>query len=370
MPSSKNPARQKPGLSLFDKIILACNILASLLLLLSYLSPTTDPRDIWILALLGLGFPFLVLANLFFIFFWIFRRIKLALISAISILVGFKFILMNITYHENNYSSKSKTVNSLRIMQYNVHGFVGIGAKDGVNIKDEILETIAIERPDIITFEDYVVSNATKTSSNDSVKAALKLPNYYFVKLSKKNINAAGNAIFSKYPIVNSGVVDTTSFNKQRSIFVDIKYNDKKIRIYAVHLQSVMFKTQEHAFLKGNVSVSKSEQVSDKLKKAFIYRSYEVAKLKRHIENCPHPYIISGDFNDTPMSFAFNELISGMKSTYQEKGYGLGYTYYNDFPNVQIDHILVSSQINILNYFLKKAKLSDHYPIISDIEVN
>ena len=60
---------------------------------------------------------------------------------------------------------------------------------------------------------------------------------------------------------------------------------------------------------------------------------------------CPYPYIISGDFNDTPSSYAVNQMAKGFKNAFREKGTGLGRTYNGDFPNYQIDYIMASRSL-------------------------
>jgi len=83
--------------------------------------------------------------------------------------------------------------------------------------------------------------------------------------------------------------------------------------------------------------------------------------------HCPYPYIVSGDFNDTPSSFAVNQMAKGLKNVYREKGSGFGRTYNGDFPNFQIDYIMTSPQFDIEDYQIIEKKLSDHYPVRSDV---
>ena len=81
------------------------------------------------------------------------------------------------------------------------------------------------------------------------------------------------------------------------------------------------------------------------------------------------PYIIAGDFNDTPTSFAVNSIAKGLKNTFSEKGNGFGITYNGAFPNFQIDYILTTPNFNVKNYQIIKKKLSDHYAVVSDLEL-
>jgi endonuclease/exonuclease/phosphatase family metal-dependent hydrolase len=96
-------------------------------------------------------------------------------------------------------------------------------------------------------------------------------------------------------------------------------------------------------------------------------RSEQVFKIKDHANACQCPYVISGDFNDTPTSFAVNEMSKGMKNAFTEKGSGFGRTYNGSFPNYQIDYILATPQFDVRDYDIIEKRLSDHYPVRSDL---
>ena len=90
-------------------------------------------------------------------------------------------------------------------------------------------------------------------------------------------------------------------------------------------------------------------------------------KIKDHAAQCPYPYIISGDFNDTPSSYAVNAMAQGLKNAFHEKGSGFGRTYNGSFPNYQIDYIMASPQFEVTDYQIIEKRLSDHYPVRSDL---
>ena len=90
-------------------------------------------------------------------------------------------------------------------------------------------------------------------------------------------------------------------------------------------------------------------------------------KIKDHAAQCPYPYIISGDFNDTPSSYAVNAMAQGLKNAFREKGSGFGRTYNGNFPNYQIDYIMASPQFEVADYQIIEKRLSDHYPVRSDL---
>jgi endonuclease/exonuclease/phosphatase family metal-dependent hydrolase len=62
-------------------------------------------------------------------------------------------------------------------------------------------------------------------------------------------------------------------------------------------------------------------------------------------------------------------MTDSLKNTFVEQGRGLGKTYNGKFPNFQIDYIAATSHFDVANYHIIKAKLSDHFPVRSDLRL-
>jgi endonuclease/exonuclease/phosphatase family metal-dependent hydrolase len=180
-------------------------------------------------------------------------------------------------------------------------------------------------------------------------------------------------AIFSKYPIVAHGLVPLAEkLTENACLFIDVKTNNKIFRVYSVHLQSIRFDPEDYKYLNGIAKqgapdISSTRRLGGKLKSAFMKRSEQVMKIKAHAALCAYPYIISGDFNDTPVSYAVHQMAKGLKNAFREKGLGLGRTYNGSFPNYQIDYVMVSPQFDVTSYKIIEKKLSDHYPVRTDL---
>src|SRR5690606_36124030 len=112
-----------------------------------------------------------------------------------------------------------------------------------------------------------------------------------------------------------------------------------------------------------------TKRIGSRLKHAFGARSAQAAALREHSKHCQLPYLIAGDFNDTPLSYAVNQVAAGMRNAFREKGQGWGVTYNGDFPNFQIDYILADKAFKIHRYQIIKEKLSDHYPVWADLQL-
>ncbi len=364
--------KAKKGLNFIDKIFLWINILLCASLLLSYLAPIVNPEKFWLIAFFGLAYPFLLLGNVILIIYWLIRKSVWVFFSVVVIAIGWNILNKNIGLRGTS-STESRPPNNLRLMTYNVHNFKRYGAKNDISTKHEILEIISKEQPDIIGFQEFFTRKHGQYNMIDSIQRILQCNSYYFEPAGSNNDEAYGIAVFSKFPIVAHGLIQLTQRSSENQcIYVDIKKGEKVIRVYSVHLQSIRFDPEDYRYLnsvtqQGKPDVSSTKRLGSKLKSAFMKRSEQVFKVKSHADACPYPYIISGDFNDTPTSFAVNQMCKGLKNAFREKGSGLGRTYNGSFPNYQIDYVMTSQQFDITRYNIIEKKLSDHYPVSSDL---
>src|SRR5215217_4141419 len=89
------------------RFFLFLNVLAAIVYLISAFAPYLDPSEHWFISLMGLGFAFIFLIQLLFIIFWLIVKPRLALVSFIIVLIGWKSISVFFAFHttkEFNYS--------------------------------------------------------------------------------------------------------------------------------------------------------------------------------------------------------------------------------------------------------------------------
>jgi len=106
-----------------------------------------------------------------------------------------------------------------------------------------------------------------------------------------------------------------------------------------------------------------------RLKTAFKNRAEQAMAISTHISNCPYPVLLCGDFNDTPMSYSYSEILrNNLQDAFVESGKGLGRTYIGAFPSFRIDYILHSKSIKSKGFSTMTSNtLSDHYPLSCEI---
>ena len=321
--------KAKSRLSFPDRILLWLNILLWIALLLSYMAPHIDPRKAWAFAFFGLAYPLLTTINLGLLIYWIFRKKLYAFVSLVVIICGWNVLLNNVEFHFRQSYSHAANVSNVRMMTYNVHNFKRFGSNNDISTKHEILQIISNEQPDIIGFQEFYTRYHGQYNMRDSIVKIMGANNYYFQPVIFNANEAIGLAIFSKFPIIAHGLIQLSKKVSENScIYIDVKKGEKTFRIYSVHLQSIRFDPEDYKYLnsisdQGKTDMSSTRRLGSKLKNAFIKRSAQVDLIKAHAAQCPYPYIISGDFNDTPSSYAVNQMAKGLKKCFPRKRFGI-----------------------------------------------
>ena len=357
----------------FIKLALAINIFFAICVLISYFAPVSDPQQHWIIAFFGLAYPPLLLVNIIFIFCWLFARWWYGGLSLICILFGYKVLLGSFGFSAARDYIQKEPREAIRVMTYNVHSFKKYGSNNDKWTKHEILDIVRERHPDILGMQECYTRFKGEYAMLDSINNILNATCYFESFPPTNNFDGMGIAIFSKYPIVNKGMILISNKNNpNQCLYVDVKKQHKIIRFYSVHLKSIGFDQDDYQALdsisqKGKPDMHSFKRIAYKLKQAFIKRSKQVKMIKDELARCPYPYVISGDFNDTPSSFTVNQMEQGLQNAFRIKGSGLGITYNGSFPNYQIDYILANPNFKVLNYTIISKKLSDHYPVYSDL---
>lgn len=340
-------------------------------LLLAYLSVYVSPEKIWFLAFFGLSYPFLLFINFLFFIFWVAKRKMFFVFSLIAILAGWNYLssYIQISVAEKETENLSAQ-NSLNLLSFNVRLFDLYQWNQNKNTTHEIFRFVNDSDFDIICFQEFFTRNSGELSESDIDK---KLGGKYYshIDYSNKNKNYNyGVATFSKYPVVNRGIIKFSN-SSNISIYTDVLFNDDTIRIFNNHLQSIRFNEQNYTFitnskiLNDDAKFREIKDISFRLRDAFIKRASQAETLSKHIKKSPYPVILCGDFNDVPVSYTYKTLRKNLKDSFIEAGSGIGNTYIGKFPSFRIDFIFYSSELECITFDIHKVKLSDHYPLTS-----
>jgi endonuclease/exonuclease/phosphatase family metal-dependent hydrolase len=368
--------RKQKKVGLLTRIVILVNYFFVALLLLSYLSIYIDPLNITFIAFLGLAYPVLVAVNLIFILIWLIAVKKYIFISLIAILIGWNFLGKHFQFSGSNEKPGS---NNIKVLSFNVKNLANSNSNmENKTLRDKIFRFIAEEKSDILSLQEFYVFTENNEQFVEELKDQVGLQHVYYHNYRKKPGKIDALILFSNYPIVHKG---TVGIDKERvfTIYIDILKGSDTLRIYNVHLESIRFKDEDYTFVSeiGKQSPMKEDfkkgwmNIIRKLNLAFQKRSSQVKALKNHINSSPYPVILCGDFNDTPSSYAYHELSSGLNDAFMESGRGFGNSYAGNLPPLRIDFILYDTQFSSSEFEVhNESRLSDHYPITSIITLS
>ena len=326
------------------------NSLAAFLLLISYLLPYLPPKSFATLSVLSLGVPLLILLNILFFIYWVLQVKKQMLLSLVVLILGWSYLS---SMYKFSSSKKVENENNISVMSYNVRLFNIFGWLPNKTVKADITELIKKEQPDILCLQEY------------RTKDPIELNGYYGYNTTFNNAIKRGQALFSKFPIINSGSLEFSG-TSNNVIFADIVKAKDTIRIYNVHLQSSGVSTDVEK-LKKETSGQLFKQVS----KTFKAQQTQVELFLKHKSKCPYKTIVMGDFNNTAYSYIYKEIKGDdLVDTFEEAGNGFGKTYDFKFFPLRIDFILVDKNFTVNGFKTFDNKLSDHYPIKATIALD
>ncbi len=341
---------------LIRNIFLFVNIILSVLLLFTYLVSWVNPATFWIPSLLGLVYPFLIILNIAFIFFWIIFHWQYALISLVCILAGYNTLNSFFQFS----GKKTKSEDGLKVLSYNVSYFNSFLDK-GKNNK-AILDFLAAQKADLICLQE---TKLQKQGVLNPVKLKSYFPGIMHCQLAHQS-EWGGPVTFSKYPIINMGEL---RFKESANlvIYCDIKTAKDTIRVYNCHLQSYGIDIRKYSVI-DTLGFEKKKlkemlSIGTKLKNGYVQRSVQIKKLTEHISKCRYPIIVCGDFNDTPISYCYGEMTSDLNDSFVGSGRGVSATYNGKLPSYRIDYIFHSDFFKSYNYKKLNVNFSDHYPI-------
>ncbi|MBN8697251.1 MAG: endonuclease/exonuclease/phosphatase family protein [Bacteroidetes bacterium] len=358
----------------FNRIAMFANHVVAIALLTSYLAPYVSPENFWLFSFFGLGYPVLVILNLLFVLYWSIQLKKRLAYSLLIIICGWPQLHSFIQISFKDTPDKSKEI--LKVMSYNVKVFDLYNWSHNTETRTKMFELIQDENPEIMCFQEFFTRDSSKQNNMDSL---LKFKNAKYVhseySVNDKHKQHFGIATFSKYPIVNKGKINFGYKGNNVCIYTDVLWDKDTIRIYNMHLQSIAFSKEDYKYaddLKKDVEtedVERSKNILRRLKRAFVKRAKQADLIAASIESCKYPVIVCGDFNDTPASYAYKTILGDLSDSFIESGSGLGRSYIGKFPSFRIDYILHSDHFRSYEFRTIREELSDHFPIITYLEV-
>ncbi len=332
------------------------------------LAPSTNPNCWWIPALSGLFMPVIIFANLFLFIFWSIYKKWWLLLPLITIIGNYNYYtgIFQSPWKENIPCTKE---HEITIASYNVEGFFWIVR----NIQYDIKKIVEENNIDILCIQEHCEE---PHQDSITIKKRFGLP-YRCVYFNRKTAWANfGISMYSRYPIIRYGEINFNS-EKNNSMWADILVQKDTIRIFNNHLQTTNVSINNEKYKKyKSVKDWKGQArtlvtIVEQLKNNFAIRADQSIQVRNIIDSTRYPVIVCGDFNDTPISFAYNHIASNnLTDGFRDRGKGYGHSFNGIKGLLRIDFICYDQFFTGLIYNSPKLPWSDHNPIIMKIKLN
>ncbi len=342
--------------------------------LISCFTQYISPSKFSYVTIFCLAFPYLFLVMVIFMAVCFFVNRRLAFLSLICLFPGYKNVQSTIAFNFSSAWHIQKEDSSLRIMTWNVQDFVNL--LEGSEVRAKMLHVISGNNPDILCLQEFMEVEGARWRV--SVRKELDSLGYKFCYLSKdqswssavERSTIRGTAIFSKEPFN-----DTCRFNirndfmHENAIYATFMFNNKPLRIYTTHLASFQFYRDTVNEKKDiyQITYDRKRAIQYKLRETEQLHERQVKTLIDSMAKSPYPVIYCSDMNTTPCSYNYRVLKNDFQDAFLTKGSGIGATFYKILPTLRIDVFLADKAFNINQCTVIRQKLSDHYPIITDI---
>ncbi len=349
---SKKPINKASG-TLIEKLLKWLNLCVIFLALVSYLSALINPDKFWLPAVVGLGFPAYVLANLLFAVFWFLRRRTYFWFSLLCLLAGLPHYS---AYFHLSLGGAQGSGEPLTVMTFNTAGFHHFNRDKPATVQP-YRQLFKDANPDILCVQEVYTDGALQ-----GMLASTELKNYY---------KSFGTAVFTRFPISETGNVQLDTFGSFAA-WVDLNINGHALRVYSVHLKSNQFsrtalEVARHGDIREKRTWSQIKFIFSRYSAFVQVRAQQVQRLAAHIRQCPHPAVVCGDFNDTPISYIYNCIPENLQDSFKARGNGFGFTFASTFPFLRIDYVFVDKSIRVLRHKVLRNTLSDHKPVLVNL---
>lgn len=338
-------------------------ILLPIYLILSstvFLSVKIHPALFWPSIFLGYLIPiFIVLNSVIAIWLFYLRKIMFILIAIFLIASTLPFYKKTFSY---SFEKPLKKGHSL--LSYNTKLFRKTGVYNQFSVKK--IQWAVKDSSSIKCFQEYSTNHnwplldVTKQMQKEGYYS-----NVFKGKMKGKSPQNPGMAIFSKHPIINSGVVEGYENGFNATIFSDIDLGTDTIRIYNVHLAS--YKLDE--VNKVNTLFHKINTLRKVIINTVEKHTDEINHLFNHVKQCNYPCLVVGDFNETPYSYNYF-LMNSFYNAFEQNGSGFGFTLARSPRFLRIDNVFYDEKINMGAFKVDYTnELSDHYPLMCSFDL-
>ena len=184
------------------------NLISAAGLFISQVCNYISPASFWPASMICLSYPFLLIINILFIFYWLLQMHRFAFISFIIILTGYRQLTLVYQLKFKDTANHADHKNSFSVMSFNVRLFDLYNWSGNLKTRAKIFSFLKSENPDILCFQEYFTSESPKYKfeNNNSLCQLLKASNLHVEYSSTlQETQHWGLATFSSFPIIHKG---------------------------------------------------------------------------------------------------------------------------------------------------------------------
>lgn len=361
-----------------------CNAFVYFLAVIAYYLPTTNW---WVWGLMPLGFPFSFFAMAFITVIWmLWGQKKIGVLLLILLACGWQPIGSSFALNRTEAFLVEKKAAHLRVMQWNCQGLPGCDIQGYRNkkMRKQSTDYILKFKPDVICIQDFCDYRSLGIYSN--IRLLTDTLGYSYISFAPfyclyppYGQIKGGSIICSKFPIVQSGselYANRIDF-PEKIQWADILINSDTIRLVSSHFRSMYlgrdFGSKDtlpiSVFDTSDAEAIRSGSLLAKLKHFQKEHAGQAAQLHNLLDKTPYPVIFCGDLNSVPASNAYKVVKSNLNDAFTAKGNGLGSTFHWPAPNLRIDYILYSNNLQLHQYHHERVSFFDHDPLIAEFSV-
>lgn len=345
-------------LSWFNKLMFFFNIVLTILTVVAYALPFLAPKLFPFFSVLTLFMPLFLIMNGLFFCYWAILLKKQIVLSALVLLAGITFISK---FYKFSPTELADTEKDFTVMSYNVRLLNLFKWLPKDDVPGIIQDFINEQNPDIVCLQEY------SSSSN----LDLKVYPYNYIMMEGERVKT-GQAIYSKFPIIEKGKLELPNSNNN-VVYADIRKGKDTIRVYGMHLQSVKITpdvdeiNNDHI---DNIDEKKGKMIFRRISEAFTRQQQQAEIIMVHKRECHYPIIICGDMNNSAFSYVYRSIKGKLNDGFEEAGSGFGQTYKFKYYPARIDYIFADPRLQIKSFQnFTEFENSDHYPIMARLEM-
>jgi len=333
-------------------LILGANLCTILLLwlcvALTFVSPSLLPR----FSLLTLVFPIFLCADVLFFIFWLLFYARLAWVPVAGALLVGGYIIDYCPLHYGDNSSLPSD-GAITILSYNV------GRMDTEERRAEMLQYLKEADADIVCLQEVG-------------EHFFSFRQMWLDSASYQILQSGNVTILSRLRFLSDTLHINYPTRTNRSTACWVDWHGDSLLIVNNHLESNHLSPEEKDAYASAITDPHKQTIQHssrlllgKLSEAASYRGAQTDSICAFIDRyAGYSTIVCGDFNDTPISYTYQQIDRRLTSAYRQAGNGPGFTFTRRSFPVRIDHLFFSKDWECDSCCIDRTvSASDHYPV-------